>query len=151
MACVLVLLASVGTATAEDVRQQLWRGLWISLPKDTEVTKQIPGPVPWVRKSAYFDGVTIELVKQKTGLPYGAKIERRLRLQDGERDVTVREQGGSYWISSVYRGQWEFTRKIRLSRTSMIKATFSVPASQRHSKETRSKRAIVMSISPRKS
>lgn len=151
----LVTFALSIFAEAQTTRQELWRGLWISLPEGTEVRTEIPGPIPEISKTASFERqgewlAYIELWRQTRGLVYGAEIERRLRRRDGQRNVTARESGNSYWVSATYQGQWEFTRKIRLSPTRMIKAGFSVPVGERHTEATRLKRSIIMSISVRK-
>jgi len=136
-------------ATAQVVRDQLWRGVWITLPPGADVQEQ-PRPVPRVRKQVIIDGVFIDLVRQKKGLPYGAEAERRWRREVGHRQLTIRERRNSYSCSYIDQGRWCFNRKIRLSSKQMVEAYFSVPLASRHAPETRKMRAMVESISLRK-
>lgn len=137
------------TAKAENTSYKFWPGVWISLPEGAVVEKQ-PRPIRRVRKQVIIEGAIIDLVRQNSGLPYTAEGERRWLAERGHRQVTVRERGNSYWVSSISRGYWSFNRKIRMSSKQMVEAYFSVPLKERHSKETRRKRDIIMSISLKK-
>lgn len=150
IAVAVVLTASLClTAAGQTTRHQLWRGVWISLPEGAVVENQ-PRPVPRVRKQAVIDRVIIDLVRQKRGLPYGAEPERRWRREVGYRNITIRERGNSYFAAYTSRGYWHFNRKIRMSPRQMVEAYFSVSLQERHTEETRRRRAMIMSISLRR-
>jgi len=146
---VIAIIAFACPAKAETTLYEFWPGVWISLPEAAVVENQ-PRPIPRVRKQVRVDGVIVDLVRQSRGLPYGAELERRWLAEQGHRQIIVRERGNSYWASWIDRGYWYFNRKIRMSSKQMVEAYFSVPVDERHSEESRRKRAIIMSISLRR-
>jgi hypothetical protein len=91
---------------------------------------------------------TVDLQRQRSGnMPYGAAFDRRLKRQDGYRNVSIRERKGSYAISYNSRKTWYYTRKIRMSSRQMVKASLSVALKERRRGETRRLLRILDSIS----
>ena len=155
LAAVLLAAALNVTAAAQTARQQLWPGVWISLPKGAKVERWSDGPIPEILKQARVslgdgsDGFFyVDLWRQRSGImPYGAAFDRRLKRQDGYRNVSIRERKGSYAISYNSRKTWYYTRKIRMSSRQMVKASLSVALKERRSGETRRLLRILDSIS----
>jgi len=162
LAGILFFAAFAGiTEASQTGRVELWRGTWITLPEGAEVQRR-PSPTARVKKYVFIkapsfvgaagEGVSVELIWQKSGLPYGAAFERRWLRDIGYRNVTVRGRGNSYWASysDNDQGWWAFNRKIRLSPRSMVEASFIVPIELRYAEETQRMRDMIMSISVRR-
>lgn len=156
----LLMVAVSPAGTAQTVRSELWRGVWISLPNDVKVEGQQP-PVPEVIKQTRisFAGGSeasfyIELWRLKKGEPSVniaalASAERRW-LRGYAKNVTVRVKGNSYSYSYIKDGGWIYRRNIRYSPRQLIKAYLNIPSGDRYSEETRRMIRMVESISLRR-
>lgn len=148
------------TAAAQTARQQLWPGVWISLPKEVKIERQRP-PIPEVLRQVRVSSTSgtgnsfyVDLWRLKRGEPSVniaalANAERRW-MRDYARNVTVRVRGNSYSYSYVKDGWWTFGRNIRFSSRQLVKASFNVPSKARHAKETRLMTQTIESISLRR-
>ena len=158
--CLLFAVALTCTATAETTRRELWRGVWISLPKSAKAERQRP-PVPEVLRQTRISlnggsavSFAIDLWRLKSGepsvnIPALAAAERRW-MRGYAQNVTVRVQGNSYSYSYIKDGQWISGRNIRFSPRKLVKASLNVPAKARYSKETRRMLRMIESISLRR-
>jgi hypothetical protein len=160
LAGILFFAAFIAIAEASRTsRVELWRGIWITLPDGAKIERVNPTPIARVKRQAIVTApsfgdnyVIVDLIWQKSGLPYGAAFERRWLRGSGYHNVTVRRRGNSYWSSYSDRGQgwWAFNRKILLSHKSYVESYFYTSPKLRRSKEAKSMRKMIMSISKRR-
>jgi hypothetical protein len=148
------------TAAAQTPRQQIWPGVWISLPKGVKIERQRP-PISEVLKqtlvssnsgtgsSFYVDFWRLKKGEPSVNIAALAKAER-LWMRDYARKVTVRVRGNSYSYSYVKDGRWIFGRNVRFSSRQLVKASLGVPANAQHAKETRRMVRMIESISLRR-